>query len=115
MFLDIEFENIIRSNLDSKLIETKLDWWKLTCSESIDGKYFSVPSLRLVNKYFLNNNIIKKNILLLIDILKSYYFENKFNNKIKIYSKYLLARNNLICNICNIKNFDTDVQRSLNF
>ena len=45
---------IIKGNIDNSLIEAKLEWWKISCTESISGKYFAVPSLRLVKKYFYN-------------------------------------------------------------
>ena len=114
-FLDIEFNKIINSNIDNSLIEAKLEWWKISCNESIGGKYFAVPSLRLVNKYFYKNKIISKELSLFITSLKDYYFENKANKKIKKYSRYLLIKNKIIFHILNLELFNINIKRSLNF
>ena len=114
-FLDIEFNKIINSNIDNSLIEAKLEWWRISCSESISGKYFAVPSLRLVNKYFYKNKIISKELSLFITSLKDYYFENKANKKIKKYSRYLLIKNKIIFHILNLELFNINIKRSLNF
>ena len=115
LFLDIELNKIINSNIDNSLIEAKLEWWKISCTESISGKYFAVPSLRLVNKYFYKNKIISNELTLLITSLKDYYFENSINKKIKKYSRYLLIKNKIIFLILNIEPSKIDIKRSLNF
>ena len=114
-FLDIEFNKIIHSNIDNSLIEAKLEWWKISCIESISGKYFAVPSLRLVNKYFYKNKIISNELTLLITSLKDYYFENSTNKKIKKYSRYLLIKNKIIFHILNIEPLNINIKRSLIF
>ena len=115
LFLDIELNKIINSNIDNSLIEAKLEWWKISCTESISGKYFAVPSLRLVNKYFYKNKIISNELTLLITSLKDYYFENSINNKIKKYSRYLLIKNKIIFHILNIEPLNINIKKSLNF
>ena len=115
LFLDIELNKIINSNIDNSLIEAKLEWWKISCTESINGKYFAVPSLRLVNKYFYKNKIISNELTLLITSLKDYYFENSTNKKIKKYSRYLLIKNKIIFHILNIEPFNINIKRSLIF
>lgn len=115
LFLDIELNKIINSNIDKSLIETKLEWWKISCNESISGKYFAVPSLRLVNKYFYKNKIISNELTLLITSLKDYYFENSINKKIKKYSRYLLIKNKIIFHILNIEPLNINIKKSLNF
>lgn len=115
LFLDIELNKIINSNIDKSLIEAKLEWWKISCTESISGKYFAVPSLRLVNKYFYKNKIISNELTLLITSLKDYYFENSINKKIKKYSRYLLIKNKIIFHILNIEPLNINIKKSLNF
>ncbi len=115
LFLDIELNKIINSNIDNSLIEAKLEWWKISCTESISGKYFAVPSLRLVNKYFYKNKIISNELTLLITSLKDYYFENSINKKIKKYSRYLLIKNKIIFHILNIEPLNINIKKSLNF
>ena len=115
LFLDIELNKIINSNIDDSLIEAKLEWWKISCTESISGKYFAVPSLRLVNKYFYKNKIISNELTLLITSLKDYYFENSINKKIKKYSRYLLIKNKIIFHILNIEPLNINIKKSLNF
>tara|TARA_B000000437_G_scaffold77142_2_gene55927 strand:- start:3915 stop:4568 length:654 start_codon:yes stop_codon:yes gene_type:complete len=115
LFLDIELNKIINSNIDNSLIEAKLEWWKISCTESISGKYFAVPSLRLVNKYFYKNKIISNELTLLITSLKDYYFENSINKKIKKYSRYLLIKNEIIFHILNIEPLNINIKKSLNF
>ena len=115
LFLDIELNKIINSNIDNSLIEAKLEWWKISCTESISGKYFAVPSLRLVKKYFYKNKIISNELTLLITSLKDYYFENSINKKIKKYSRYLLIKNKIIFHILNIEPFNINIKKSLNF
>ncbi len=115
LFLDIELNKIINSNIDNSLIEAKLEWWKISCTESISGKYFAVPSLRLVNKYFYENKIISNELTLLITSLKDYYFENSINKKIKKYSRYLLIKNKIIFHILNIEPLNINIKKSLNF
>ena len=115
LFLDIELNKIINSNIDDSLIEAKLEWWKISCTESISGKYFAVPSLRLVNKYFYKNKIISNELTLLITSLKDYYFENSINKKIKKYSRYLLIKNEIIFHILNIEPLNINIKKSLNF
>ena len=115
LFLDIELNKIINSNIDNSLIEAKLEWWKISCTESISGKYFAVPSLRLVNKYFNKNKIISNELTLLITSLKDYYFENSINKKIKKYSRYLLIKNKIIFHILNIEPLNINIKKSLNF
>ena len=115
LFLDIELNKIIKSNIDNSLIEAKLEWWKISCTESISGKYFAVPSLRLVNKYFYKNKIISNELTLLITSLKDYYFENSINKKIKKYSRYLLIKNEIIFHILNIEPLNINIKKSLNF
>ena len=115
LFLDIELNKIINSNIDKSLIEAKLEWWKISCTESISGKYFAVPSLRLVNKYFYKNKIISNELTLLITSLKDYYFENSINKKIKKYSRYLLIKNEIIFHILNIEPLNINIKKSLNF
>lgn len=115
LFLDIELNKIIKSNIDKSLIEAKLEWWKISCTESISGKYFAVPSLRLVNKYFYKNKIISNELTLLITSLKDYYFENSINKKIKKYSRYLLIKNEIIFHILNIEPLNINIKKSLNF
>ena len=115
LFLDIELNKIIKSNIDKSLIEAKLEWWKISCAESISGKYFAVPSLRLVNKYFYKNKIISNELTLLITSLKDYYFENSINKKIKKYSRYLLIKNKIIFHILNIEPLNINIKKSLNF
>ena len=115
LFLDIELNKIINSNIDNSLIEAKLEWWKISCTESISGKYFAVPSLRLVNKYFYENKIISNELTLLITSLKDYYFENSINKKIKKYSRCLLIKNKIIFHILNIEPLNINIKKSLNF
>ena len=115
LFLDIELNKIINSNIDNSLIEAKLEWWKISCTESISGKYFAVPSLRLLNKYFYKNKIISNELTLLITSLKDYYFENSINKKIKKYSRYLLIKNKIIFHILNIEPLNINIKKSLNF
>ena len=115
LFLEIELNKIIHSNIDNSLIEAKLEWWKISCNESIGGKYFAVPSLRLVNKYFYKNKIISNELTLLITSLKEYYFENSTNKKIKKYSRYLLIKNKIIFHILNIEPLNINIKRSLIF
>ncbi len=115
LFLDIELNKIINSNIDNSLIEAKLEWWKISCTESISGKYFAVPSLRLVKKYFYKNKIISNELTLLITSLKDYYFENSINKKIKKYSRYLLIKNKIIFHILNIEPLNINIKKSLNF
>ena len=115
LFLDIELNKIINSNIDNSLIEAKLEWWQISCTESISGKYFAVPSLRLVNKYFYKNKIISNELILLITSLKDYYFENSINKKIKKYSRYLLIKNKIIFHILNIEPLNINIKKSLNF
>ncbi len=115
LFLDIELNKILKSNLDNSLIEAKLEWWKISCNEAINGKYFAVPSLRLVNKYFYKNKIISNELTLLITSLKDYYFENSINKKIKKYSRYLLIKNKIIFHILNIEPLNINIKKSLNF
>ena len=115
LFLDIELNKIIKSNIDNSLIEAKLEWWKISCTESISGKYFAVPSLRLVKKYFYKNKIISNELTLLITSLKDYYFENSINKKIKKYSRYLLIKNKIIFHILNIEPLNINIKKSLNF
>ena len=115
IYLDMEFKKIINSSVEENIIATKLDWWKITCSESIDGKYFSVPALRLLNKYFLHNNIIKNEILLVINLYKKYSIEKNRNKKIKLYSKYLIIKKNIISRILEINYFEPSVKISLNY
>ena len=115
LFLDIELNKIINSNIDNSLIEDKLEWWQISCTESISGKYFAVPSLRLVNKYFYKNKIISNELTLLITSLKDYYFENSINKKIKKYSRYLLIKNKIIFHILNIEPLNINIKKSLNF
>ena len=115
LFLDIELNKIINSNIDNSLIEAKLEWWKISCTESISGKYFAVPSLRLVKKYFYKNKIISNELTLLITSLKDYYFENSINKKIKKYSRYLLIKNEIIFHILNIEPLNINIKKSLNF
>jgi len=115
LFLDIELNKIINSNIDKSLIEAKLEWWKISCTESISGKYFAVPSLRLLNKYFYKNKIISNELTLLITSLKDYYFENSINKKIKKYSRYLLIKNEIIFHILNIEPLNINIKKSLNF
>lgn len=114
-YLEIQFKNILKNNLDENLIITKLDWWGITCSESIEGKYFSVPALRLLNEYFNNNNIIKNELLFLVKLLKEYCVEKSISKKIKLYSRCLLIKNNILCEILKIKYFNTNVRIALNF
>ena len=115
LFLDIELNKIINSNIDNSLIEAKLEWWKISCTESISGKYFAVPSLRLVNKYFYKNKNISNELTLFITSLKDYYFENSINKKIKKYSRYLLIKNEIIFHILNIEPLNINIKKSLNF
>ena len=115
LFLDIELNKIINSNIDNSLIEAKLEWWKISCTESISGKYFAVPSLRLVKKYFYKNKIISNELTLLITSLKDYYFQNSINKKIKKYSRYLLIKNKIIFHILNIEPLNINIKKSLNF
>lgn len=115
LFLDMEFKNIINSNLEENIIATKLNWWKITCSEAIDGKYFSVPALRLLNKYFLDNNIIKNELLFIINLYQKYSLEKSLNKRIKIYTKYLILKKSIICRILGINNFDANIKISLNY
>ena len=115
LFLDIELNKIINSNIDNSLIEAKLEWWKISCTESISGKYFAVPSLRLVKKYFYKNKIISNELTLLITSLKDYYFENSINKKIKKYSRYLLIKNKIIFHILNVEPLNINIKKSLNF
>jgi len=114
IFIDIELLKIIRSNLDKTIIIAKLNWWKITCSESIDGKYFGVPSLRLLSKYFKKNNYIKEELSKLINCLVEYSCEKSFNKKIKFYSKYLLIKNSIIFHIIKSKTNDHKIKKSLN-
>jgi hypothetical protein len=115
LFLDMEFKNIINSNVEENIIATKLNWWKITCSEAIDGKYFSVPALRLLNKYFLDNNIIKNELLFIINLYQKYSLEKSLNKRIKIYTKYLILKKSIICRILGINNFDANIKISLNY
>ena len=115
LFLDVEFKNIITSNVEENIIATKLNWWKIACSEAIDGKYFSVPALRLLNKYFLDNNIIKNEILSIINLYQKYSLEKNLNKRIKVYTKYLILKKSIICRILGINNFDTSIKISLNY
>lgn len=115
LFLDVEFKNIITGNAEENIIATKLNWWKITCSEAIDGKNFSVPALRLLNKYFLENNVIKNEILSIINLYQKYSLEKKLNKRIKIYTKYLILKKNIICRILGINHFDTRTKISLNY
>ena len=115
LFLDIELNKIIKSNIDNSLIEAKLEWWRISCTESISGKYFAVPSLRLIKKYFYKNKIISNELTLLITSLKDYYFENSINKKIKKYSRYLLIKNKIIFHILNIEPLNINIKKSLNF
>ena len=96
LFLDVEFKNIITGNAEENIIATKLNWWKIACSEAIDGKYFSVPALRLLNKYFLDNNIIKNEILSIINLYQKYSLEKNLNKRIKVYTKYLILKKSII-------------------
>tara|TARA_B100001142_G_scaffold151513_1_gene152160 strand:- start:289 stop:945 length:657 start_codon:yes stop_codon:yes gene_type:complete len=115
LFLDVEFKNIITSNVEENIIATKLNWWKITCSEAIDGKYFSVPALRLLSKYFLDNNIIKNEILSIINLNQKYSLEKNLNKRIKIYTKYLILKKSIICRILGINHFDSSIKISLNY
>ena len=111
----MEFKNIIASNVEENIISTKLNWWKIACSEAIDGKYFSVPALRLLSKYFLDNNIIKNEILSIINLNQKYSLEKNLNKRIKIYTKYLILKKSIICRILGINHFDSSIKISLNY
>lgn len=115
IFIDLELIKIIRSNLDKNILLTKLGWWKISCLESIDGKYYSVPSLRLLNKYFENDSFIKKEFSILINYLIKYSNAVSYNKKIKFYSKYLLIKNKIIFYIIKSKSYNLNIKRSLNF
>ena len=115
IYIDLELAKIVNSNVDKMLILTKLNWWKLSCSDSIDGKYFGVPSLRLLNKYFDKDNLIKEELSQLIIYLINYCNAESLNSKAKIYSKYLLTRNKIIFNLLNLKPCNINIKKSLNF
>jgi len=74
-----------------------------------------VPALRLLSKYFLDNNIIKNEILSIINLNQKYSLEKNLNKRIKIYTKYLILKKSIICRILGINNFDTSIKISLNY
>ena len=85
--LDLELNKILKFNTEINILILKFDWWRISCTQSIEGKDFSVPLLRLFRKLFYNNYNLKDKLVYLIDLFQKYSLEK--NDKLKL--KYIIS------------------------
>ena len=103
LFIDLELNKILLLNTEKNILITKFDWWKIACVQSIEGKPFAVPILRLLKKMFFNDEVLKSKLLTLISLFQSYSLELEAKYKIKNYYIYIQFKNDLIAYVLDIK------------
>ena len=101
--IDLELNKLLILNTEKNILIVKFDWWKVSCAQSIDGKPFAVPILRLLKKLFLDDKILKSKLLNLINLFESYSLEVNKKYKIKYYYRYIKYKNDLIAYVLEIK------------
>jgi len=114
LFIDLELNKILISNTEKNILIIKFDWWKISCSQSIDGKPFAAPILRMLKKVFFNDQVLKSKLLNLINLFQSYSLETSIKYKIKAYYKYIKYKNSIVIYILDIK-INDQAYKSLNF
>ena len=103
LFIDLELNKILILNTEKNILIVKFDWWKISCAQSIEGKPFAVPILRLLKKLFADDELFKSKLLNLINLFQSYSLETNTKYKIKNYYKYIKYKNILIAHLLDIK------------
>ena len=114
LFIDLELNKILMSNTEKNILIIKFDWWKISCSQAIEGKPFAVPILRILKKVFLKDEVLKSKLLNLINLFQSYSLETSIKYKIKAYYKYIKFKNSIVIYILDIK-INNQSHKSLNF
>ena len=115
IYIDLELNKILKLNTENNILIVKFDWWKVACIESLAGKPFAVPILRVLKKLFYKNNLIKYKLLDLIKLFQIYALEKNAKYKIKHYYRYLKYKNEFISFVLAIKVNDTKTCKALNY
>ena len=113
-FIDLELNKILILNTEKNILIVKFDWWKISCAQSIEGKPFAVPILRLLKKLFFNDEVLKSKLLNLINLFQNYSLETNTKYKIKNYYRYINYKNSLIIYLLDIK-INDKAYKALNF
>lgn len=111
--LDLELNKILKFNTEKNILILKFDWWRIACTQSIEGKDFSVPLLRLFRKLFYNNYNLKDKLVYLIDLFQKYSLEKNDKLKLKYYYQYLILKNNIITSLLEILISDSKIKKAL--
>ena len=114
LFIDLELNKILMSNTEKNILIIKFDWWKISCSQAIEGKPFAVPILRILKKVFLKDEVLKSKLLNLINLFQNYSLETNTKYKIKNYYRYINYKNSLIIYLLDIK-INDKAYKALNF
>lgn len=115
IYIDLELNKILKLNTEDNILIVKFEWWKVSCQESLLGKPFAVPILRILNQLFHEDEIIKSRIFNLIKFFQIYALEKNLKYKIKYYHRYAKYKNNFIRYILDIKNIDARAYKALNY
>ena len=113
-FIDLELNKILIFNTEKNILIAKLDWWKISCAEAIEGKPFAVPILRLLKKFFFGDEVLKSKLLNLINLFQNYCLETNTRYKIKNYYRYIKYKNGIIIYLLDIK-INDEAYKALNF
>jgi len=114
LFIDLELNKILMLNTEKNILIVKFDWWKISCAQSIEGKPFAVPILRLLKKLFFDDEVLKSKLLNLISLFQNYSLETNTKYKIKNYYRYINFKNSLIIYLLDIK-INDKAYKALNF
>ena len=114
-YIDIELNKILKLNTENNILIVKFEWWKVSCQESLVGKPFAVPILRILNQLFYEDKIIKLRILNLIQFFQVYALEKNTRYKMKYYHRYIKYKNDFLTYILDIKTIDNRAYKALNY
>ena len=115
VYIDIELNKILKLNTENNILIVKFEWWKVSCQESLAGKPFAVPILRILNQLFYEDKIIKLRILNLIQFFQVYALEKNTRYKMKYYHRYIKYKNDFLRYILDIKTIDNRAYKALNY